>query len=42
MIGSYAGWFLAVHWGWGWAFVVSGIGSLAGVYIGWKIARRFD
>ena len=40
-IGSYVGWFLGDRFGFMAAFLVSGAGSLAGVWIGWKIARRF-
>jgi hypothetical protein len=41
-IGGYAGWLLgdAVGLGFGWAFVLSGVGSMAGVYAGWKVAQR--
>ncbi len=37
---GYLGWILASPFGMFWAFVISGVGSLVGVYIGWKIARR--
>ncbi len=39
---GYVGWFLAEPFGYGWAIVLSGIGSLFGVYVGWKIARHFS
>jgi hypothetical protein len=39
---SYVGWFLGDPLGFGWAFVFSSIGAIVGVYVGWKIARRFE
>ncbi len=41
-IGSYAGWALgeAFGLGFGWDFVISGAGSIAGVYAGWKVAQK--
>ena len=41
-IGGYAFWFLgdAAGLGFGWSFVLSGIGSIVGVYAGWKLAQR--
>jgi hypothetical protein len=39
---SYVGWFLGDPLGLGWAIVISSIGALVGVYVGWKIARRFE
>ena len=41
---SYAGWFAgdAMGLGFGWSFVLSSIGSVAGVFLGWKVARRFE
>ncbi len=41
-VGSYVGWAAAeaVGLGFGWAFVLSGVGSVAGVYAGWKVARK--
>ena len=39
---SYAGWYLGEPLGLGWAFVLSSIGALVGVYVGWKIARHFE
>lgn len=38
---SYGGWYLAQPWGMGWAFVVSGLGALIGVYAGWKLGQRW-
>jgi len=40
-IGSYLGWWVGAHWGMVMAFIVSSLGSLAGVYAGWKINRDF-
>jgi hypothetical protein len=40
---SYAGWGLG-EWlglGFGWSFVLSGIGSIVGVYAGWKVAQHY-
>lgn len=41
-IGGYAGWGIgdALGFGFGWAFVLSGVGSMAGVYAGWKLAQK--
>lgn len=43
-LGGYAGWALgeSLGLGFGWAFVLSGLGSLAGVYAGWKLARKLE
>ncbi len=40
---SYAGWFLgrAVGFEFFGCFVLSGLGSLVGVWAGWKVAQRF-
>jgi hypothetical protein len=38
---SYGGWMLGEPWGFGWAFVISGVAALLGVYLGWKTARHF-
>ncbi len=42
MLGGYAGWRAgeAFGLGFGWAFVLSGIGGMAGVYAGWKLAQK--
>ena len=40
-VGGYAGWELAEPYGLLAAFIVSGIGSMAGVYAGWWVARRY-
>jgi uncharacterized membrane protein YfcA len=39
---SYVGWFLGDPLGFVWAFVLSSIGALVGVYLGWKLARRLE
>lgn len=39
-IGSYLGWILGARLGWGTAFALSGLAALAGVYAGWRLARR--
>ena len=39
-MGGYAGWFLGQQFGYGVAFALSGLGSLLGVYAGWKLAQR--
>lgn len=43
-IGSYLGWWLGdfLGWGLGGAFIVSGIGSILGVFAGWKIAQKLE
>lgn len=38
---SYLGWYAVDQFGFGWAFAVSSIMALVGVYVGWKIARHF-
>lgn len=42
-VGGYAGWFLGGALGFEFfgCFLLSGVVSLAGVWAGWKIARRF-
>lgn len=32
----------ALGFGFGWSFVLSGVGSLVGVYAGWKLARKLS
>jgi len=41
---GYAGWWLADAAGLGLfgAFLAGGLGSLAGVWLGWKLARRLE
>ncbi|MFI5357311.1 MAG: hypothetical protein ACHQ4G_08250 [Opitutales bacterium] len=43
-IGSYGGWYLGdvLGWGLGGAFIVSGVGSVLGVYLGWKLAKKLE
>jgi hypothetical protein len=38
-VGGYVGWVLGEHFGIMTAFLASGVGSLFGVYGGWKLAR---
>jgi hypothetical protein len=42
-IGGYLGWWAgeAVGFGFGGAFLISGVGSMVGVYAGWKVGRKF-
>lgn len=40
-LGGCVGWELGERFGTLTAFVVSGIGSLAGVYAGWWVARKY-
>jgi hypothetical protein len=40
-VGSYIGWVLGEHVGLMTAFLVSGLGSVLGVYAGWKVAREY-
>ena len=42
-IGGYLGWWLGEALGWDFFtnFMLSGIGSLMGVYVSWKLARKF-
>lgn len=41
---GYVGWYAgdALGLGFGWSFVISSIGSIAGVFLGWKLARRLE
>jgi membrane protein YqaA with SNARE-associated domain len=41
-VGSFVGYIVPSSWGIMWAFFISGIGSIVGVYYGWKIGRHFD
>ncbi len=38
---SYAVWYLADPLGFMWAFFLSGVGAMSGVYLGWRLARHF-
>lgn len=40
-VGGYFGWELGEHVGLMTAFIVSGLGSMVGVYAGWWFARRY-
>jgi hypothetical protein len=40
-VGGYVGWVLGEHVGLMTAFLVSSLGSLLGVYAGWKMAREY-
>jgi hypothetical protein len=39
--GGYVGWVLAEPFGMTAAFLVSSVGSVVGVILGWKVARRY-
>ncbi len=42
--GSYAFWWLGesvLGLGLGWTYTLSAVGSLLGVYVGWRVARQF-
>jgi uncharacterized membrane protein YfcA len=44
-VGSYAFWALGdnvLGLGFGWSFALSGVGSIVGVYAGWKLARKLE
>lgn len=43
MIGSYAFWYIGERCGFEFmgCFILSGIGSMAGVYAGWKTAQHY-
>jgi hypothetical protein len=44
-VGSYAFWALGdsvLGLGFGWSFVLSGVGSIVGVVAGWKLARKLE
>lgn len=44
MIGGWVVWYIGDACGLGLfgAYVLSGLGSLLGVWVGWKLAQRFD
>jgi len=39
-VGGWLGWFLGGLLGIGWAFAISSLGSIAGIFIGWKISQE--
>jgi len=39
---SYVGWAVGEPLGFFWAFIISSIAALLGVYLGWKTAHHFD
>jgi hypothetical protein len=41
---GYGGWYLGelFGFGFGWCFVISSIGSIVGVWAGWKVAQSID
>ena len=43
-IGSYVGWYAGQQVGFGFlgCFVISSVGTIVGVWAGWKFARRFE
>ena len=43
-VGGYVGWATGevLGLGFGWSFVLSGAGSIAGVFAGWKLARKLE
>ncbi len=43
-VGGYGGWYLGdvLGLGFGWSFVISSVGSIVGVWAGWKLAQRFQ
>lgn len=41
-VGGYVGWYVGDPLGMFAAFIASGIGSVAGVYFGWKLARKIE
>lgn len=44
MVGGYGAWWAADAAGFGFfaAFMISGLGSIVGVWAGWKVGRRFE
>jgi hypothetical protein len=41
-VGGFVGYIVPSSWGIMWAFFISSIGSLVGVYYGWKLGRHLD
>lgn len=44
LVGGYAGWYLGdvLGLGFGWSYAISGVGSIVGVWLGWKLARKLE
>jgi hypothetical protein len=40
-VGGYVGWILGQPIGLMTAFIVSSVGSIVGVYFGWRVARQY-
>ncbi len=40
-VGGYVGWVLGEYIGTMTAYFVSGLGSVVGIYAGWKVAREY-
>ena len=40
-VGGYVGWIAGEPLGLMTAFIVSSVGSLLGVYVGWRVARQY-
>ena len=38
---SSVGWALGAHVGFGTAWLLSGLGSIVGVYVGWRVNREY-
>lgn len=43
-LGGYVGWALPdfFGWGFGWCFAISSVGSIVGVWAGWKLALKLE
>jgi len=41
ILGSWIGWWLGDRWGLMTAFLFSSVGSIVGVYLGWRINRDY-
>ncbi len=42
LLGGYVGWYVCEGFGMTIAFIASGVGSVVGVYLGWKLARKIE
>jgi hypothetical protein len=42
LVGGYVGWAACESLGTLWAYLASGVGSVLGVYLGWKLARKIE